>query len=231
MSVIQSKRESMRKEDHVNQVMSLLEPVLLKEEISKITPWIPEIEEKACELVQQLGPNATKVLHPMAVASAALYDSFLHFESRSRTPIVFSRFKIATNLSVHRIQKVWKRFFDNRVYLDIRRLTPIDVSDSDTPRSIILRIIDKIREALVEVTAPVDEWLSSVESEATDIVRDPSFESEEAPELIAAASVYEGANRHHGKKLVHLPHRILGRMTGWGEAKVARFTKETFSTS
>jgi hypothetical protein len=231
MSVIQSKRETVQKEDHVAQVMNLFEPVLVEDEVSRLAPWFPEIEEKARELVQQLRPNETKALHPMVVASAALYDSFLHFESRTSTLIVFSRFRDATDLSVHRIQKVWKRFFDKRVYLDIRRLTPIDISANDTPSSLVPAIVTQIKRALDEESEVVSEWLASVEASALDIVKDPSFGSEEVPEVVAAASVYEGANRYHGKKLVHLPHRLLGRISGWGEAKVARVTKELFSTS
>jgi len=231
MSVIQTKRESIPKEDHVSQGMILLEPVLSEEELSRLAPWFPEIEEKARELVQQLKPNETKALHPLAVASASIYDSFLHFESRTRTTIVFSRFKDATGLSVHRIQKVWKRFFDNRELLDIRRLTAIDISPDDTPSSLVPEIVKQIRGGLDEVPNPVDQWLISIEAGAIDILQDPSLVNEEAPELLAAASVYESANRHHGKKLVHLPHRIFGRIIGWGEAKVARVTKELFSTS
>ncbi|MFW9769773.1 MAG: hypothetical protein ACFFEM_13205 [Candidatus Thorarchaeota archaeon] len=231
MSVIQSKRETLEKEDYVVQAISLLESVLSDEEVSQLTPWFPEIEETARELVRQLKPNETRALHPLAVASAALYDSFLHFESRTAITIVFTRFKEATDLSVHRIQKVWKRFFDNRTHLDIRKLTAIDITDNDTPSSLIPTILSKIRGALDVESETIDMWLSSVEAEALALIRNPSFGCEEAPEVIAAASVYEGVNRHNGKKLVHLPHRLLRRISGWGEAKIARVTKELFSTS
>ncbi|MHA2026056.1 MAG: hypothetical protein ACW98U_09165 [Candidatus Thorarchaeota archaeon] len=228
MSATQTRRESIQKEDSIDQVISLLEPLIPEEKMSQLAPWLSEIEMKARELIQPLTPSDTKALHPQAVAAAALYDAVLHYESRIGFMIVFSRFKDATGLSVHRIQKVWKRFFDSRLFLDIRRLTTIDVSDDDTPSMLVPNIITQIREALIEGSQTSDEWLSHIEEEALEILGDPSFVSEEFPEVTAVAAIYERARRHHGKKLIQLPHRVLGRICGWGEAKVARATKELF---
>ncbi|MGY5864105.1 MAG: hypothetical protein RTV41_05840 [Candidatus Thorarchaeota archaeon] len=228
MSVTQSRRESIQKEDAVDQVISLLEPLLPEDERSRLTPWLSEIEMKAREIVQPLTPTDTKALHPQVVAAAALYDAVLHYESRLGFMIVFSKFKDATGLSVHRIQKIWKRFFDSRIFLDIRRLTPIDVLNDETPSILVRAIITQIREALIEGSQTSDEWLSSIEDGALEILRNPSFVSEESPEVTAAAVVYESARRFHGKKLIQLPHRLLGHICGWGEAKVARVTKELF---
>jgi len=228
MSTTQTRRESIQKEDSINHVTSLLEPLLQEAEMSQLAPWISEIEMKARELIQPLTPSDTKALHPQAVAAAALYDAVLHYESRIGFMIVFSKFKDATGLSVHRIQKIWKRFFDSRIFLDIRRLTPIDVLNYDTPSVLVPAIINQIREALNDGSHLSDEWLSSIEKGALEILGDPSFVSDEFPEIIAAAVVYESARRHHGKKLIQLPHRLLGHICGWGEAKVARVTKDLF---
>ena len=104
----------------------------------------------------------------------------------------------------------------------------IDVLNADTPSVLVPAIINQIREALNDESHLSDEWLSSIEKGALEILRAPSFVSDEFPEITAAAVVYESARRHHGKKLIQLPHRLLGHMCGWGEAKVARATKDLF---
>jgi hypothetical protein len=221
-------REPIQKEDAIGLIIELLEPLLMEEEVSRLTPWLVEIEAKAQELMQILRPADTKALHPHVVAAAALYDAILHFESRTGVMIVFSRLMEATGLSVHRIQKVWKRFYDKRIYLDINQLSAIEVPNDATPSQLIPKMIKQIRDALIDATQQGHDWLSSVENEALQILSDPSFVSEELPEVTAAATIYESARTHDSKRLVHLPHRLLGRISGWGEAKIARVTKELF---
>lgn len=228
MSTTQTRRESIQKEDTIGQVIKALEPFLTEEEHSQLTPWLLEIEMQARALIRPLKPSDTKRRHPLALASAAIYDALLTYRSRTGVMVIFSRFKTATGLSVHRIQKSWKKLFDNRSYIDIRKLNAIEVEDGSTPSTIVPVIITQIKEAVIDRSLISDDWLSCIEDETLHMLEDPSFVCDEEPIVIAAAAIYECARRHNGKKLVHLPHRHLGRICGWGEAKIARVTLDIF---
>lgn len=231
MASVSTKLESIALENVVSHMMTRLLESIPDEQKEKLAQWIGEIETAAEEKVQELTEKQLKKRNREAVAAAAIYDSFLQFESRTDVQVGFNQMQTALGRSACSINTAWKRLFDNRVYLRGESLDMVLTERDGTVYDAISKVIHALKRAAEKITQEAVKWLEEIETEAIELSKTiPSSTIDRYDALlIAITTIYTAIQWHHGKAMIPIGQKDLSLLAATSPAMISKCWIELFN--
>ncbi|MHA1136417.1 MAG: hypothetical protein ACTSSE_08025 [Candidatus Thorarchaeota archaeon] len=214
----------------VSNVMTRLIENLPDDQKENLTHWIEDIETTAEEKVRKLDPKQIKKRKPEAVAAAAIYDTFIQFESRTRVKIGLIQMQTALGQTACSINTAWKRLFDNRVYLRGEFLDVIYTENDWTVSDAVSNVMQVLRRAVETPTPEATTWLAEIEKESIELSKTiPSGVTDSYDSLLVAITViYTTIQLYHGKRMIPIGQKDLSLLAATSPAMISKCWIEFF---
>lgn len=191
---------------------------------SKVTPYIPQIEEHALQLIDNLRPKDTRRRKGDVVIAAAIYDTFLEFESR--TGVLIRLPFIEDTLGQRRcsINSTWTNLFDDRVTLLPERLVSIRLRKDQGIDDAIVLVVERLAKAIHDKQQHVIDWLEEIKIGSIELIdRLPNtYTSVYDPLVIAVTIIYAAVKFYHGKMAIKISQRDLADLSGFSTSLVSK---------
>ena len=222
-----SSMSAVTKED--SQVLSPILERLGEEVRQRLEPFISEIEEHIQRTVSMVRPEKLKRRSKEGVLSAAIYDTFLIFEKRTKVRIRNKFIAECLGVQMFVVNQNWRDLFDDRVKIERHRIVSV-FGSSDDPVKLISEVVQVFLDALVEKIPRVEEWFALVEEEAKDLLKclDRKRIMDYPPEVVAATAVYS-VIQCEGKPMVQLSQRDASLTCSFSQAMVNKVWLELFN--
>ncbi len=216
------------KRDTNPQVLSPILERLDEESLKRLEPFIPELEEHIQQTVASVPQKKLRHRSREAMLSAAIYDTFLFFEKRTKVRVRSEFIAECLGVLMGALNQNWRVLFDIRVKFDIRRIESIS-GENDDLDELISEVVQSLQEALEEKTPQVKKWFANIEEEAKDSLKCLNRErfGDFPAEVIAATAVY-GAIQCEGKPLVQLSQRDVSYTCQFSSQMISKVWKELF---
>ncbi|TFG34897.1 hypothetical protein EU527_00915 [Candidatus Thorarchaeota archaeon] len=191
---------------------------------SQVMPWIPQIEEYAIHLIDNLRPKDTRRRKREVMLAAAIYDTFLEFESRTRTKIRLPLLQKVLSLKMCSINSTWISLFDIGATLSMELMDSIRLTTGQTIDDAIPLIINQLSRAAQDKSEHITEWLRTIERDALELNNNLNKEvySNYDPIIIAVTLVYAAAKFFHGKMAIKITQRDLANLSGFSSSHVSK---------
>ncbi len=213
----------------LSEVMNLLVEKLQDDQREKLSHWMKLIEEHAEKIVQALTHAQLKRRKPEVVATAAIYDALLEFESRTTIKLRLPEMYEVLGQSPCSINTTWIRLFDNRASLMGDYLDRVYVDKKGLLSDAVSNVIQALTRAFYELTNEVKKWLETIEIEAIELTHSLKPDAlNRDPLLIAVTIVYAAIQRHHGKMMVRISQRDLSLLSTSSPAMISKCWLELF---
>ena len=211
----------------------VLSPILEKmdeDSLKKLEPFIAEIEEHLQQTIASVAPNKLRRRSREVMISAAIYDTFLIFEKRTKVRVRSEFIGQCLGILTCVVNMNWRALFDNRVKLDNYRIEIITGKSVDLDE-LISEVVHSIHDAVEEKTPELLSWFTKIEEEAKDILKCLNKRRiiEYPPEIVAATAVY-GAIQNKGKPMVQLSQRDLSFTCSCSPPMISKVWRKLFHT-
>ncbi len=196
--------------DMVSQSMSVLLGSMKEEVRRQLDQWLSEIEEHAQQSIACLKNVQVSRRRPEIVAAAAIYQSFLVFESRTRVQVTTPFLCKSLGITPCATNEAYRVLFDRRVKIQSHRVGCIRMS-SEVPADLVKEIIDSLQNALEERTSRTAEWFVSVQAEAISMVGSLTDAQRASydPDVLAAAAVYGAIQMQPSQNVVQVAQKDI----------------------
>ena len=214
----------------VSHIMTQLVDRFTNEQRKQLSQWVKAIENTAETKVQNLDTKQLKRQDPDVVAAAAVYDTFVEYESRTNVKVGLSLMQRALKRTMCSINNAWKKFFDNRVFLLCESLELGYIEGDATLSDAISKVIQALTRALDSPTKEAVKWIKEIETEALELATTllPSSIERYDILLVANAMIYAAAKQHIGKMIVQLGQRELSLLASTSPAMISKCWLDLF---
>ncbi len=218
------------KRDADSQVLSPILEKLDEKSLKKLEPFITEIEEHIQQTVASVTHKKLRHRCRDGVLSAAIYDTFLLFEKRTKVSVRSEFIADCLGVLTSVVNQNWRVLFDIRVKLDRNRIEIITGKSVDLDE-LISEVVHSIHDAVEEKTPELLSWFTKIEEEAKDILKCLNKRRiiEYPPEIVAATAVY-GAIQNKGKPMVQLSQRDLSFTCSCSPPMISKVWRKLFHT-
>ncbi|TFG32160.1 hypothetical protein EU527_10775 [Candidatus Thorarchaeota archaeon] len=222
--------QTIHEKNSVNEILNKICDSLDKKDRSLLMPWLPQIEEYAIQLIDNLRPKDIRRRKGDVLVAAALYDAFLEFESRTKKPIRLPFLQEALSLKIGSINAVWKSLFDNKAPLTMELIEYIRLTRDQTIEDAISVIINQLTRATQKRNEDAIEWLRTIERDAivqNGMICNTAYSGYDII-VIAATLVYAAAKFHHSKMRIRLTQRELAILSGVSTSLISKCWVDLF---
>ena len=215
--------------DASSQVLSLILERLDEESLQRLEPFIPEIEEQLVRTIEGVSEERLNRKSREGLASAAIYDTFLHFEHlakvRVRTEFIAQSLGILPSV----VNYTWRHLFDDRVKLDAGRIECISGRGKNL-HQLISDVVRTLFRAVMEKPSGIEKWFASVEEQARDLIYflDKEQLTQSPPDILALVAVY-GVIKNQGKPMVPLSQKQAGLVCNVSPQMISLVWTELFN--
>ncbi|GAH12228.1 unnamed protein product, partial [marine sediment metagenome] len=211
-----------------SQVLSPILDKLDEESLKRLEPFIAEIEEYIQQTVSSVPQNKLRRRSREALISAAIYDTFLVFEKRTKVRVRSEFIAECFGILMSVLNQNWRVLFDIRVKLDRNRIEIISRESEDIDK-LVSEVVQSLHDASEKKTPEVQEWFTTIEDKAKDLLLclDRRRIQNYPPEIVAVTSVY-GVVQCEGKPLVQLSQRIMSLTCSFSPAMISKVWLELF---
>ena len=230
MASVSTKLETISLASVVSEVMTRLIESLTDDQKEKLNQWTKSIEDAAEVKVLKLIPKQLKKRKPEVVAAAAIYDTFLEFESRTKVKVGLNQMQKVLGQSACSINTSWKRLFDNRVSLKGEFLDLVYTERDGTVTAAISNVIQALERAVEQPTSEAMTWLEAIHAEAIELSKIISSSNATKYDtlIVAITTIYAAIQRHHGKMMIRIGQRDLSLLASTSPAMISRCWIEFF---
>lgn len=219
----------------VSHAMTVLIQGFSEEQREKLSQWVVSIEDTAEAKIQNLHrqmPNKLKRKNPEVLAAAAIYDTFLEYESRTDVKLGLNLMQNSLGLTGCSINNAWSRLFDNRVFVRGSFLHLKYEEREGKLDDVISNVIQALKKAADSPTEEALKWLHEIRKEALEISSTiPSYSQDRYDVLlVASAVIYAAAKQHVGKMMFQFGQRELSLLASTSPAMISKCWLDIFGT-
>lgn len=210
------------KRDTDSQVLAPILEKLDEKSLKRLEPFIAEIEKHLQQTIASVAQNKLRRRSREVMISAAIYDTFLIFEKRTKVRVRSEFIGECLGILTCVVNMNWRALFDNRVKLDRNRIEIISGKSEDIDK-LVSEVVQSLHEALEEKTPEIQKWFNIIEEEAKDLLMclDRRRMMDYPPEIVAVTAVY-GVVQCKGKPMVQLSQKIMSLTCSFSPAMISK---------
>ncbi|TFG99393.1 hypothetical protein E4H12_02925 [Candidatus Thorarchaeota archaeon] len=230
MASVTSKLETVALVSAVGYMMRRLIDNLPKDQTERLSQWIETIEDAAEVKVQKLTSKQLKRRTPEVIVTAAVYDTFFEYESRTKVKVGLPFLQKTMGYTKCSINTAWKSLFDNRATLRSEFLDMVCTERNGTISDAISKVIQALERAVDESTSEVKNWLEDIETEAIElsktIISDAANRYDSL--LLATTTIYAAIKHYPGKMVIKISQRELSLLSSTSPAMISKCWLDLF---